>query len=417
VLSPINQLPRGFYILILGQFLSAVADNALLLVTMALLQMQGYPAFWIPLLKLVFTASYVVFGPWVGYCADRWSKPLVMVFSNCIKFLACFSMLVQTNPIVAFSLCGLGAAIYAPARYGWITEVVPTDDLVRANAWIEICTVGAALLGIGLGGFLVGDYWQQIIHAGNIQSDGTSTNHVNIALISLCVIYLLSTFLNFKVPDSGIRHRADTLNASNSIVRQFWQDQRALWRDPLGSTSLSVTTIFWGLGALMQLLVLAWAEESLHLSLEHAAYLQAATAIGVILGAMAASWSIPLLAAPRVLPLGIMLGLILSLMTYVIDVAMAVVITASIGFVGGFFVVPMNAMLQHRGVQLLTAGRSISVQNTCENASILAFLSMYSALLYFQFDLSTLTIVVGLLVATSMTLVNLRYRHLAQNIA
>lgn len=412
-----NHLPRGFYVLILGQFLSAVADNALLLVTMALLQMQGYPAFWIPILKLVFTASYVVFGPWVGYGADRWSKPLVMVFSNCIKFLACFAMLVQINPIVAFSLCGLGAAIYAPARYGWITEVVPTEDLVQANAWIEICTVGAALLGIGLGGFLVGDSWQRMINAEDIQSYGSSTNHVNIALMSLCAIYILSTILNFKVPDSGIRHGTEILNASNSIFRQFWQDQRTLWRDPLGSTSLSVTTIFWGLGALMQLLVLAWAQESWHLSLEHAAYLQAATAVGVILGAMAASWSIPLLAAPRVLPLGIMLGLILSLMTYVIDIAMAVVITTCIGFIGGFFVVPMNAMLQHRGVKLLTAGRSISVQNTCENASILAFLSIYSALLYFQFYLSTLTIIIGLLVSTSMTLVNLRYRHLVRKIA
>jgi len=407
-----NQLPTGFYVLIAGQFLSAVADNALLLVTMALLQTQGYSAFWIPVLKLVFTSSYVIFGPWVGYCADRWPKPLVMVFSNGIKFLACFAMFYGANAIVAFSLCGLGAAIYAPARYGWITEVVPAEDLVGANAWIEICTVGAALLGIGLGGFLVGDYWRFLVEGKVNQQFGAFSNNMSFALISLCAIYILSTFLNFKVPDSGVRHKLEKIYFSSRMLQLFWQDQRALWNDPLGSTSLSVTTIFWGLGALMQLLVLAWAQERLHLSLEHAAYLQAATAVGVILGAIAASWFIPLKAAPKVLPLGIILGLMLSLMMYVLDIKMAVITTAGIGFIGGIFVVPMNALLQHRGVLLLTAGRSISVQNTCENASILIFLTMYSILLYLRFDLSTLTIFVGLVVAVAMTFVTLRYNRL-----
>jgi len=404
-----NQLPIGFYVLILGQFLSAVADNALLLVTMALLQTHGYPAFLIPVLKLVFTASYVVFGPWVGFCADRWSKPLVMVISNGIKFIACVAMFGGVNPIVAFSLCGFGAAIYAPARYGWITEVVPAERLVVANAWIEICTVGAALLGIGLGGFLVGDYWKLMVQGGIIRWSCIYPYHISLALMSLCVIYIFSTLLNYRVPASGVRHSRESLQFSKSLARQFWQDQLALWRDPLGSTSLLVTTIFWGLGALMQLLVLAWAQERLHLSLEHAAYLQAATAVGVILGAWAASWSISLVAAPKVLPLGIILGIILSLMTYVVDITMAVITTACIGFIGGMFAVPMNALLQNRGIQLLTAGRSISVQNTCENASVLVFLTMYSTLLYFQLDISMLTLIIGLMVTILMFLIKARY--------
>jgi hypothetical protein len=187
------------------------------------------------------------------------------------------------------------------------------------------------------------------------------------------------------------------------------QDQAALWRDPLGSISLSVTTLFWGVGATLQLLVLAWAQEALHLSLEHAAYLQGATAVGVVCGAALAARTITLAQTPRVLGLGIVLGLLMPLMSVVHDWQAAVVLTAVLGAVGGYFVVPMNALLQHRGVTLLSAGRSISVQNTNENASVLAMVGLYSGLLYAQVEVNQLACLLGLLVASGMAIVQWRF--------
>jgi hypothetical protein len=159
----------------------------------------------------------------------------------------------------------------------------------------------------------------------------------------------------------------------------------------------------------LQLLVLTWAQEALHLSLEHAAYLQAATAVGVVAGAAVAARTITLEQTPKVLGVGILLGLLMPVMSFIHDWQAAVVLTAVLGAVGGYFVVPMNALLQHRGVRLLSAGRSISVQNTNENASVLAMMGLYSGLLYAQLEVGQLAWLLGLLVATGMAFVQWRY--------
>lgn len=403
----------GFYWLICTQFLSALADNALLLVTMAVLISDSYAAFWIPLLKWMFTLSYVLLGPWVGAWADTWPKQRVMMWANAIKTLACGLMIFGMNPLLSFGLAGLGAAIYAPAKYGLITEIEPPDRLVAANGWIEVSTVCAALFGVMLGGSLVSENWLASSTNSLFYPLLPQSNPFVVSLGVLLLLYVTSALLNTRIPDSGVRYESSSWHIK-AVWLRFQSDHLTLWRDPLGSISLSVTTLFWGVGATLQLLVLAWAQEALGLTLTQAAYLQGATALGVIAGAALAAKTVALANAPKVIGMGIVLGLMLPLMSAVSNEQMAIALVFAIGAVGGFFVVPMNAMLQHQGVQLLSAGRSISVQNVNENANILLMMGVYSALLYADLNLETLTWLLGGLVALGMTWIRLRYQRICK---
>lgn len=391
-----------------AQFVSALADNALLVVAMAVLLEQQQQAYWVPLLKLLFTASYVLLGPWVGAWADTWPKQRVMMGANGIKCLACLAMLLGLNPILAFGLAGLGAAIYAPAKYGLVTEMEPSHRLVRANGWIEVSTVCAALFGVVLGGFLVGQLWLGSALCLWLGRGLQAWGPFAVSLAALLLFYGLASALNCLIPDSGVRYARSAWGA-RVVWARFLQDQAALWRDPLGSISLTVTTLFWGVGATLQLLVLAWAQQALHLSLEHAAYLQAATAIGVIAGAALAARVVSLQQAPKVLGIGVLMGVLMALMAFVEQWPVAAALTFVLGLVGGFFVVPMNALLQHRGAALMSAGRSISVQNTNENANVLVMVGVYSALLYAGVEVEQLAWMLGALVALGMGLVQWRY--------
>ena len=378
---------------------------------MAVLMAQGHAAFWIPLLKWMFTLSYVVLGPWVGAWADTWPKQRVMMWANAIKTLACAMLILGLNPLLSFALAGLGAAIYAPAKYGLITEMEPPERLVAANGWIEVSTVCAALFGVMLGGLLVSDHWLLSVAHHWIQQALPLTTPYAGSLGMLLMLYLASAALNTRIPDSGVRYSPSSWHVK-AVWLRFQSDHLTLWRDPMGSISLSVTTLFWGVGATLQLLVLAWAQDALGLSLTQAAYLQGATALGVIAGAALAARTVALSKAPKVIGMGILLGLMLPLMSVVTDSRIAMVLVFTMGAVGGFFVVPMNAMLQHRGVQLLSAGRSISVQNVNENANILLMMGVYSALLYADLNVETLTWLLGGLVTVGMAWIRWRYQRM-----
>ena len=394
-----------------AQFISALADNALLLVAMALLVEQGQAAFWVPLLKLMFTLSYVVLGPWVGVCADTWPKQKVMMVANGVKALACMAMLWGVNPLLAFAIVGVGAAVYAPAKYGLVTELAQPEQLVTANAWIEISTVSAVLLGVVLGGALVSPAWLQLtwVQAWSLFQGLESVYAASLATLLVC--YGLAAVLNLFIQGSG-RVYAPMPWQLTVLLSGFWQDLKSLWRDPLGSISLSVTTLFWGVGACLQLIVLSWAQESLLLSLSQAAYLQAATAVGVMAGAALAAHWVALHQATRVLGLGLAMGALLPIMLWVTQWQTAVLLTALLGMVGGFFVVPMNALLQHRGVVLLSAGRSIAIQNVNENASILAMMAAYSGLLYFHAKVEELILALAFLMIAVMARVVWRYQSM-----
>jgi MFS family permease len=395
-------VPPGFFALIAAQFVSGLADNALLIVTLARLAETGAPLWWAPLLKFGFTLAYVLLAPWVGGWADAWPKARVMFVSNALKAIACVGIVVGIDPLWAFALAGIGAAAYSPAKYGLITELVPPERLVGANGWIEVCTVGAILLGTVLGGALVAPWaLTEVAHALPFAADEAAT-HLLPALAAVLALYALAAALNLFIPDSGARYpRRDRA----SVWRDFAADNRRLWADPAGRLSLSVTTLFWGIGATLQFVVLRWADESLGLDLHEAAGLQAATAVGLIAGAVAAGRWVRLAQAPRVLPLGVAMGLLVPWMVLCSRWTEAVPLLLVVGACAGFFVVPMNALLQHRGHTLLSAGRSIAVQNFNENLGVLAMLAVYASLTGLGLPLDALIAGFGALVAVTMALV------------
>lgn len=398
----------------LAQFISALADNALLLLCIALLVEQGYSAWWVPLIKAFFTLSYVFLAPWVGLIADRWPKPQIMRVANGIKFVGCCALLLDLPVPLAYALIGLGAALYAPAKYGWITEVVPANSLVKANGWIEVSTVGAAILGVALGGFMLSHWMLQSDWVEWVRDEGPFASVHAASLLAMLLLYLCSVMLTRWVAHSEIEYPHQPLNGAASL-RLFLQDQAKLWGDAQARISLSVTTLFWGLGAVMQLLILQWAQQKLTVTVDQAAYLQATTGLGVIIGAWIAGRFIPLQHATRVLVLGILLGAALPALNWIDFLDGAVIAMVVVGILGGLFVVPMNALLQHRGVQLLTAGRSIAVQNFNENSSVLLQVGLYSLLLYGQLSLDTILFFFGAIVALLMLLVILHHWRLGRS--
>ena len=416
-INPSRRMPTGFHLLIAAQFASALADNALLIVTMALLQERGMPPWWAPMLKFGFTVSYVVLAPFVGPLADAFPKARLMAWMNGVKVLGVVALLAGLQPVAAFAVVGFGAAAYAPAKYGLITELVPATSLVAANAWLEVTVVCAALLGAVLGGFLISPW---LLDSGVFADVSWAVNSnrlldpspFTVSLLALVSVYALAGALNLGVPDSGARYPASRLNPF-ALVREFRAANLILWRDRDGGLSLAVTTIFWGLGATLQFAVLRWAADVLKLPLNKAAYLQAAVAVGVVVGAVGAGRWVPLAVAKNMLGAGVVLGLLLPVIALSADLFLAIPLLVLVGVVGGLLVVPLNALLQHRGCTCLSAGRSIAVQGFNENASVLAMLGAYTALLWF--DLPVVALLSGFGVAIALAMAALIWRERCRN--
>lgn len=370
------------YWLLAAQFFSGLADNALLVIAIAQLMALGAPVWMAPMLKFCFTLAYVLLAPWVGALADRWPKALVMLAANLLKAAAACGMVLGLHPLAAFALAGLGAAVYSPAKYGLITEQVPPAMLVRANGWIEVGTVCAIVLGTGFGGLLISP-----------RMPGVDT-----ALGVVLAIYGLAGLLNLLIP-RGVSHGSGVGWAPAALVGRFAAANATLWRDAQGGLSLAITTLFWGAGATLQLVVLAWAQDALGLGLDQAAYLQAVVALGIVAGAALAGRWVRLHQAPRVLPLGVLMGAGVPLMVGVDTLPAAVVLLTLIGALAGLLVVPMNALLQHRGHVLLRPGESIAVQNFNENLGVLLMLGVYAALLGLDQSIALLTGALGACVA------------------
>ena len=412
-LNPSESLGTGFALLIAAQFASALADNALLIVTMALLHAGGYPAWWAPMLKFAFTLAYVVLAPFVGPLADAMPKARLMAWMNLVKILGALGLIAGLHPLAAFAVVGLGAAAYAPAKYGLITEIVSAKSLVRANAWLEVSVVCAALLGAAIGGFLVSPMWhgltanwpQQLGWAPpTIDAIGALSlldSALGMSLLTLLGVYGIAAALNFGIPDSGAKYPTSHLRIG-ALVKEFVQANRLLWRDRDGALSLTVTTIFWGVGATLQFAVLQWATQVLRLPLDQASYLQAAVAAGVIAGAAAAGRWVPLSQAKYMLVAGVGMGLLMTALSFVDNLGLALPLLVAVGAVGGLLVVPLNALLQHRGCTLLSAGRSVAVQGFNENASVLTMLAAYAGMVALELPMTTLMCGFGLSIAVAM---------------
>jgi len=414
-------MKRGFYTIMAAQFFSSLADNALLIASIALLMELNGPAWMTPLLKFFFTVSYVVLAPFVGPFADAWPKGKVMFVTNNIKVAGCLLMLfyyvfssTSITPyfvvLFAYGIVGLGAAAYSPAKYGILTELLPPEKLVMANGWIEGLTVGSIICGTVLGGVMIRPEISSKLLRFDMPFVETGIDTPAEAAIAVTVLfYLIAAVFNLYIPDTGARYDKQETHAVR-LVTDFGHCFSTLWRDKLGQISLAVTTLFWGAGATLQFIVLRWADSHLHLPLDKAAILQGVFALGIALGAVLAAKVIPLKRSLHVLPVGILMGVVVMSMTLVTSMPIVYALMISIGAMSGFFVVPMNALLQHRGHVLLSAGHSIAVQNFNENLCILAMLAFYAMLLKMDSDISTIIILFGQFVVLTMFLVV--YRHL-----
>lgn len=399
----------GFYIIMAAQFFSALADNALLIAAIYALREMHAPQAYEPLLKLFFTVSYVLLAAFVGAFADSMPKWRVMFISNGIKVLGCSLMFFQVHPLIAYAVVGLGAAAYSPAKYGILTEYLPHRLLVLANGWIEGLTVSAIILGTVLGGLLIQPKIAAILLGFDFPLIDTPIDTV--VEMALCVVgglYIIASIFNLYIPDTGVDHKPLRKNPWY-LAHEFKHCLSLLWRDRLGQISLAVTTLFWGAGATLQFIVIKWAEVALQLDLSKSSMLQGVVAIGVAIGAGVAAKFITLRKSIRVIPLGIAMGVIVIGMNFVRDFWVAVPLLVVIGALSGFFVVPMNALLQHRGHILMGAGHSIAVQNFNENLSILIMTGLYAAMIRADMSIFTVITLFGAFVAAAMALVKRRH--------
>ncbi|MBS1171665.1 MAG: lysophospholipid transporter LplT [Proteobacteria bacterium] len=399
----------GFYIIMAAQFFSALADNALLIAAIAVLRDMQSPQEYEPLLKLFFTVSYVALAAFVGAFADSMPKWRVMFISNTVKVAGCSMMFFGVHPLLAYAVVGLGAAAYSPAKYGILTEYLPHRLLVAANGWIEGLTVGAIILGTVIGGVLIKPSIANTLLAFDfplIDTGIDSVGEMSIAVIG--GLYLIAALFNLYVPDTGVDHKVLKKNPIY-LFHDFNHCLKLLWRDKLGQISLAVTTLFWGAGATLQFIVIKWSEAALNLDLSKASMLQGVVAIGIAIGAVMAARMISLRRSVRVIPLGIVMGVVVTTMIFVRDPAVALVLMVVIGALAGFFVVPMNALLQHRGHILMGAGHSIAVQNFNENLSILIMTGLYAALIKANLSIYIIILLFALFMAGMMYLVQLRH--------
>ena len=404
-------MPFGFYIIMAAQFFSALADNALLIAAIAALREMNAPSAYEPLLKTFFTVSYVVLAAFVGAFADSMPKGRVMLIANGIKIIGCSMMFFDVHPLLAYAVVGLGAAAYSPAKYGILTEYLPHRLLVVANGWIEGLTVGAIILGVVLGGLLIKPDIAAVLLNFDMPVIETGIDTVGEMAISIIgALYLVAAVINIYVPNTGVDHKPLKKNPWY-LIHEFNHCLMLLWRDRLGQISLAVTTLFWGAGATLQFIVIKWAETALHLDLSKSSMLQGVVALGVAAGAVIAAKFVTLRKSVKVIPLGIAMGIIVLVMNFVHDMWLAVPLLVIIGGLSGFFVVPMNALLQHRGHILMGAGHSIAVQNFNENLSILAMTGIYYAMVRADLSIYLVLTLFGLFVSSAMYLV--RRRHLA----
>jgi len=419
---------RSFYIIMAAQFFSSLADNALLIAAIALLAQLHAPAWMTPLLKLFFVLSYVLLAAFVGAFADSRPKGNVMFITNTIKFIGCVVMLLGSHPLLSYAIVGLGAAAYSPAKYGILTELLPPEKLVAANGWIEGLTVGSIILGTVLGGVLISSTVSQGLLALDMPSFDTGIDTpAESAILIIMMIYVVAALINLKIPDTGARYVSQKTNPIE-LIKDFAICFKTLWNDRLGQISLAVTTLFWGAGATLQFIVIKWAQVALHMNLSQGAILQAISAVGVAGGAVYAAWRIPLRKSLNVLPYGIAMGLVVCVMavynsdmlpdTSILSIGKlqvslnllpAYFLLILVGWLAGYFVVPMNALLQHRGHVLMSAGHSIAVQNFNENISVLVMLLIYSLLIWLDLPVQFVIIGFGVIVSIIMWLVIQRH--------
>jgi MFS family permease len=403
-------MKRGFYTIMSAQFFSSLADNALFVAAVELLRTSGAPEWHRAALVPMFALFYVVLAPFVGAFADALPKGKVMFVSNAIKVVGCLMMLFGIHPLLSYAVVGLGAAAYSPAKYGILTELLPPSQLVKANGWIEGLTIGSIILGVLLGGQLIGPRVASMLLGVDIPYIQTGIDSgPEAAIAAMVLLYLIAALFNLHIP----RTEAPLLPMDRPVelVRDFSLCNSRLWSDKLGQISLATTTLFWGVSGNLRYIVLAWAAAALGYSTTQASSLVGVVAIGTALGAIVASMTMKLDRATGVIPLGIGMGLLVILMIFIGNVWVAAPFLIALGAIGGYLVVPMNALLQHRGHNLMGAGRSIAVQNFNEQACILGLGALYTGMTKFGLSAFGAIAIFGVIVAGTMELIRRWHRR------
>ncbi len=371
-------MKRGFFTIMAAQFFSSLADNALFVAAVELIRSSGGAEWQRAALVPMFALFYVILAPFVGAFADSRPKGQVMFISNAIKVVGCLMMLFGTHPLLSYAIVGLGAAAYSPAKYGILTELLPPSQLVKANGWIEGLTIASIILGVLVGGQLVGAHAADMLLGLDFPFIDTGIDTPPEAAIALLIsFYAVAAWFNTRIPNTDVAMRPMPKNLLE-LLPDFWTCNKKLWQDRLGQISLATTTLFWGVSGNLRYIVLAWSAAALGYSTTQASSLVGVVAIGTAVGAVVASVRMKLHQATRVMPLGIAMGLLVVAMNFITNVWVAAPFLILLGAIGGFLVVPMNALLQHRGHNLMGAGRSIAVQNFNEQACILALGGFYS---------------------------------------
>ncbi|MCX7089162.1 MAG: lysophospholipid transporter LplT [Methylococcales bacterium] len=394
---------RGFTIILAAQFFSSLGDNALLFAAIALLKSFDAPAWQTPVLQDCFVFAFIVLAPFAGSFSDALPKGRVMFISNTIKIIGCAAMLFGAHPLLAYGFVGIGAAMYSPAKYGILVEYLPAHKLVWANGWMEGLTVAAIIFGAILGGLLISPE----IEAQFMQYLHTLTFTTRIDTVPECAIsiilgvYGVAAMINLSIPYLPVE-QPSAKQTPVLLVVNFWQSFLLLWKDPLGQVSLAVTSLFWGAGTTLRFIILTWAASALKLDLGQATQLTAAVAIGLAIGSMIAAKMVSLERAVKVLPIGMLMGLVVMSMVLVNDWRWAVLMLILVGTLAGSFLIPMNALLQHRGHQLMGAGHSIAVQNCNENMSILLMLGIYAQMIHAELSVNTIVLIFGAFLFISM---------------
>ncbi len=409
---------RGFYIVIIAQTFSSLADNALFIAAIALIHQLDGPVWVPPLIKWGVAASYVLLAPFVGAFADAYPKGKVMFATNAFKVIGCLLMfsygifgLTASEQIVlicvAYAIVGTGAAAYSPAKYGIITEMLPPEKLVIGNSWIEGMTVVSIIMGSVVGGLLVSPAVSAWLLSHNTLQQIASTP-AEVAIVMIGLLYIAAALTNLLIPHTNAKYPKQHQHPLR-LIKAFAGYTKILWSDKLGQISLGVTTLFWGAGATLQLIVIEWGRSQLGYRLDQASILMGIAALGTVLGSIAAA-RVPLKQSLRVLPVGALMGLVVLVMPLIYNEWAVYGLLLLIGILSGFFVVPMNALLQHRGHLLLSAGHSIAVQNFNEQLNILLMVSLYSLMLWLGISINTIIVMFGLSVAILM-LVLIRWHH------
>ncbi|HCR2175032.1 TPA: lysophospholipid transporter LplT [Enterobacter roggenkampii] len=350
---------KGMMAVIAAQFLSAFGDNALLFATLALLKAEFYPDWSQPILQMVFVGAYIIFAPFVGQVADSFPKGRVMMFANGLKLLGAASICFGFNPFIGYTLVGIGAAAYSPAKYGILGELTTGDKLVKANGLMESSTIAAILLGSVAGGVLAD--W-----------------HVLAALGVCAVVYGGAVVANLFIPKLPVARPGQSWRVK-PMTGSFFNACRVLWRNGETRFSLMGTSMFWGAGVTLRFLLVLWVPVALGIT-DNATptYLNAMVAIGIVVGAGAAAKLVTLETVARCMPAGILIGVVVLIFSLQHTLLPAYALLILIGILGGFFVVPLNALLQERGKQTVGAGNAIAVQNLGENLAMLLMLGLYS---------------------------------------